>query len=140
MLLNRFVWRTILTAIQLNFSFPQNSYSKYCHWTYFIKTIEYLSFKFLWNLVQFLNVLKTSRSSNCLNSNVIRNLIFVSFSQNWVSVSTIFQNNFYFWFYYIKKRNPQNALLRTSDFCKNIHNFIIKMFYQNCGQIFVICN
>ena len=35
--LNGFIWGMILAASQQNLLFPQSLYSKYCHWTFFIK-------------------------------------------------------------------------------------------------------
>ena len=57
--------------------FHQSLCSKYCHWTFLIKSIEYLSLKLFQNLVQFLNALKISRSSNWPKSNVVQNFVFV---------------------------------------------------------------
>ena len=38
-----------------------------------------------------------------------------------------------------KKKNRFSAKSLVENFYKNIHNFKIKMFYQNRGQIFVLC-
>ena len=38
-----------------------------------------------------------------------------------------------------RKKNRFSAKSLVENFYKNIHNFKIKMFYQNRGQIFVLC-
>ena len=114
------------TAYNLTkFIILHSHWTEHCHWTFFTKKTKQMNICYAPNCAQFCNALKTSRNSNCPQSNEVWWKFFF--------LGKICQ-------YHRKRvRDLQNSFLFAFRvLLKYIHNLEIKMFFQNSGNSFTL--